>query len=541
MSALTASAEISLPGGSRRTAKVSVSRRSISPHHFVEVLELPARADLEDLVAITLRVTGDEVRALTSARELIRIPGRYEPPFPVGTFVVVRRDAAWWRVGVPWASRFEIEATRTGVTITARVQDRTACGLQTWGLDHFTRSTLPTTLQVTIDVLARPEECAWIEPYPGGARAVVCLTDHPDFDSSPKVSALAGLFARTGVKITKGVFPASQPSGHKQEPGLDHLDYLASIELLHGSGSEIAFHGFGPRVDAPALDDCKRRCDRMIPFTPRTWIDHGTGGYLFSRRATLQDGTSLRSFLRPYGIDSYWSYFDIWDNPVSELSCWLSRSSGDIPAEILRSFYELRHQKAALDPGKGTLYPLMHGLNNALGVHATNALRTRTPGLRLAQMVRASRRSVHEVRTTPFVVYGLDGAGYAVTRDQDWVFDTLLLNHPAMQLRGEALEQLAHRSGLLLAHVYLCAQHPYLRGGCFDPGSEANLDPAFVEAIEQLAAAQRAGSVITMTFAEVRATLTAYCSTNLERTAKGWQVHAPPAGPSLQVSMAATS
>ena len=517
---LTAHAAIDGPLDGQRIEPVSIERRAVSQWHAEYICSLPPVAGHEDLDSLEFTIACDEVWALTHERELRPVRGTFEPPFPVGKFVALRRGSDLVRLEIPFASRFTIERTREGVRLKARIADRSACGLAMW---RTLDCEVPSSVCLFEDKLDGIDECPWIEPYPERARAVICLTDHPDFDTAPKLAQLTSLFVRAGIRFTKGVFPRSEPSGHKNEPGLDHNDYLDSVRTLHADGTEIAFHGLGPRVDAPALDECKRRCDVMAKFAPQTWIDHGTGRYLFTRDNVL-GGRPLQEFLRPLGVRNYWSYIDLWDNPMRELSCWDGRTSGSIPAELARTMLRLRRQPRAKQLGKAQLYPAMHALNNLVGVQATNLLRTRrwdrsTPGV-----LRRFRRELVRLQHHPFVMYSETGGGYALDRSDDWIFDTVLLNHPAVQLTPESIEDLISRSGLLVAHVYLCAQHSYLRGGCFISGTEATLNPSFIEVIDQLAAAQRRGAVISLSFARLRQTLEAHRATRIERTLEGWRV-----------------
>jgi len=531
---IVAQAAIGVRLADHRTAPVVIEHCVESRWHSVYSCKLPVVDEHEDLESLAFTISCDDVWALSHDRQIRPVRGEYQPPFPAGKFVAIRRGDELFRIEIPWASRFVVQRSPEGARLKAWMWDRGSCGLAMWR----TLAGAPTharTLPVLLDQLERVEDCPWIEPYPGRVRAVVCLTDHPDFDTAAKLEQLTELFVKAGITFTKGVFPKSQPSGHKNEPGLDHADYLTSIKVLHEHGSEIAFHGFGPRVDAPPLDECKRRCEAMAPFSPQTWIDHGTGRYLFTRE-NAHDGVPLRELIRPLGVRNYWSYVDIWDNPISDLSCWDGRITRSVPAEIARTMARLARQPHARQRVKAQLYPAMHGLNNILGVHATNLLRTQRWTRSTPSMLRHLRRELLALQGSPFVIYGEDGGGYALGQPDDWIFDTILLNHPAVQLNETSIERLVARSGLLLAHVYLCAEHSYLRGGCFAPSDRPKLNPSFVRTIRSLSSAQRDGLVSTMSFSSLRETLEAHRRTSLERIDDGWMVRRPRSLPTLRVA-----
>jgi hypothetical protein len=121
------------------------------------------------------------------------------------------------------------------------------------------------------------------------------------------------------------------------------------------------------------------------------------------------------------------------------------------------------------------------------------------------------------------VLYGLDGRDFASTDAATWIFDTILLNHPAVQLRPAVIDRLCEDSGLLLGHSYLTCEHRYIAGTCLArPKGRLRIAPSFVANLEHIADCQRRGEVISLSFARLRESLTDFSRVSLWRTETGW-------------------
>ena len=364
-------------------------------------------------------------------------------------------------------------------------------------------------------------ECLWLEPYRRGARAAVCLTDHADYDSVEKLGLLANRFIRHGIRVTKSVFPQSDPILGKAEPGLDVSPYRKLVETLREHGNEIAFHGFGPRAAAPSIKECARRAALMREFDATTWIDHGTGEYLFSRSSTLPDGRSLTAFLEDFGVRNYWSYVDIWNNPFHDTSILASRTESDVCSDVafsLRSVGQFSLQKRA--------YALSHGLRAVFGERAAVSIMQQPLRRQRWRDALHSRAFLLRLRRAPVVLYGMDGsAALALAANSLWVFDTILLNHLGLQLRPEALKGLVRNSGLLLGHCYFGAHRSYMWGNCFvGEGTGVTLDPKFEADLERLGDLQQTGELVTLSFAELRESLESFRDSQMIRNEEGWVI-----------------
>jgi hypothetical protein len=497
--------------------------RTLEPHliesndwHSDYVLRFEVSEWSISQLVVTISIQCDEAWYLSSNRSLLALTGRVVPPFPVGRFVVVKTRHGFFKYDFPWPSGFELYKLKSGIEIKAAIQNKQKCGLSLWSSQGFSELPQKFALPVSRDRLSSPFECLWLEPYPRGARAAICLTDHADFDSVDKLELLVDLFIKNNFRFTKTVFPQSEPIKGKAEPGMDVRQYANLIERLYEQGSEIAYHGFGPRVQAPSMEECVRRAEVMRRFQATTWTDHGTGSYLFSRGGTLKDGTKLTEFLKPFGVINYWSYTDIWNNPFRNLKCWQTRGVASIPGDMLVGF------SSAQTLG-GASYLLMHAFSNILGEQGREALRVAPLQKRNWMKALSSHKQIQSLITSPVVIYGQDGSGFSLNIEGVWIFDTILLNHLAIQLEPRLIDRLYEESGLLVAHCYLGATHKYIFGNCFiDSQPGLSLEPSFVRNIEYLAERQRRGDVVSLSFAQLRECLVSFVKTSLVRHEYGW-------------------
>ena len=460
-------------------------------------------------VDLSIVLPRGEAWRLAADRRLETLQGRRSAASPLGT-VLVTRGAGLWRWSLPRAVLRGLGLVGGRAVADLQIRRPAACGLSFWGAGKLEPPPADEVLELAADRLSDLSECLWIEPFPEGAKGVLCLTDHADFDSAEKLRLLAPLFARTGFRFTKSVFPHGDPIAgrpDKCEPGLDDPVFRREVERLHELGVEIAYHGFSPRRDAPPVEECGRRSEAMAAFAPETWIDHGTGDYLFSRQARL-GGVDLVAFLDRLGIESYWSYFDVWDNPFGDLDSWRASRPARVAAEGARL---LRRSPAI--PAGARRHCLRHVFGNLIGEHAWLEARAG----RIPQLWR--------LRSAPQLLYGFDGRSPWVAPAKRWVFDTTLLNHLALQIAPAALDRLASESALCLGHTYL-GWSPQLGSNVFGRGGDGALHvlPAFAESLEHLARLRQRRELAAVPFRDLRASLAAAAEARIVRRPQGWEL-----------------
>jgi hypothetical protein len=360
-------------------------------------------------------------------------------------------------------------------------------------------------------------EAVWLEPYPSGARSAICLTDHPDFDTVDKLRLLQETLGKYDIRITKGVFPGSDG----MQSGMDMPEYSNYIGFMHQAGCEIAYHGFSPRVNAPNLSECLRRIDGLSRFCPTTWIDHGCGAYLFSREAVFDEGNRLVDVLTKAGVENYWSYTDVWENPAHDLNVWRKKGLFSAFSNFLSFLWHNKRMSLPLLAYYGTSVP-----KNLLGpVHGRDIIKTPWK-LKVWKHVARHGQRLIRYRANPMVLYDSSGQFGPMSNQSICIFDTTLLNHLAFQLRPSNIDLLCRQNGLLLGHCYFTHQKGnYGTINCFvNRGSHPQLVPEFIDSLKYMSQKQNDGELVTLPFHSLRKALTNFANTSLIRTSNGWKV-----------------
>jgi len=456
---------------------------------------------------------------LNSGRDLVSLIDEVFPPWPVGCLAVLKHGDGLFQVNFDPEAHFRLRHSGGSLIVGVTLRDRRACGLRLWGEHKLAKSPSKHSLRIVVSRLANLSEAIWAEPYPGSARSVVCLTDHADWDSVPKAAALCDLFAAHDLRITKGVFPAADP-GCNYGPGLDSPEYAAIIDRWFQTGHEIAFHGLGSAINAPAhLDECLRRIDRLDSYAPQTWIDHSCGEYTVARSARLPGHASLLQILAAKGVRNLWSYADVWENPGTHLHIWHPRS----PLSAFRDFLRLARRSGPVSPLR-LAYLCTIPLKNLTGDAQYRRVLRRPTSLSGWVGLATNYRRLCEIRRHPLCLYGLGGDFFLQDPEGTMVFDTILLNHVTLQLCPPNIERLARDNGILIAHTYLAAVHKKGGNNCFRVDRGAQLLDGFRENVEHISSLQKRGEVVTLPLRDLREALVRHAQTIVIRTAEGWEV-----------------
>lgn len=470
-----------------------------------------------DTIALKANIKADKIWYIDGERRLQTVENKVLPPFPVGCWLIIEEKGNTFQIDLPKYPYMVFEKIGDEVVISFTVKDIASIGLPFWGSEKIKKDPRGIELNVTVYRLDSPKECAWVEPYPNGAKAAICLTDHADWDSSGKLEQLVDLFEKYDFKFTKSIFPHSDPQGYKQEPGLDDPEFKKQVDRLDEMGTEIAYHGLSPRVNPPSYDVCLKRIADMEIYLPRTWIDHGTGNYLFSRSALFSNGIGLVELMGEHGIRNYWSYIDIWENPANDLNVWKHRTAKTALSDVV-----------GLLMNKGLM-----GLKQFVYI-AVGLLKNIFGGSQYRQLKKIWKPSVFKKLThhatklkglhqKPFVLYDEFGQFALNNINGIWVFDTILLNHLALQLSPEAVDSLVKDNGLLLAHCYMGAQHKYGGSNCFNQDVQKPvLLNVFEDNIAYISRLQKNGDVISLSFEELRQCYVDFVETKLVRENGEW-------------------
>jgi hypothetical protein len=389
-------------------------------------LNSPTSVEGTDRIEITCVFRAEEAYYLSHDRQILPLSSTASPPFPVGCILWLQEGNMLCQVDLPKCPFLSLCKRGNEVTAKFVIQDRFGSGLILWGDHKIRKSRVEQKFFIRINKLRSLQEAVWLEPYPNAARSVICLTDHPDYDSVPQLRLLYELFSKNNIRITKGVFPNSDPKPGCLEPGLDVPEYKTYIDLLYECGSEIAYHGLSPRTQPPSLSECLRRIELMSQYTPKTWIDHGCGTYLFSKDAVFKEGACLVDILSKAGVENYWSYTDVWENPIRHLNVWKHR-------EILSAFSNFVSFLWGKKPLNISLmaYYGSSVLKNLVGPLHFRPIINKPLSVSSWRSVTVHSRRLKHYHKNPLILYDLNGQSSVMSDQSIWVFDTVLLNHLA--------------------------------------------------------------------------------------------------------------
>ncbi len=331
----------------KKEVLISIVQESVWSTQFH--LSIPTPNEDTNRIQVTCLFCAEEAYFLSHDRQILPLSSKASPPFPVGCILWLQEGDMLCQIDLPKYPHLRLCKQGNQVTATFVIQDRLGSGLILWGDSKIRKPPIiKKQIHIRANRLRSLQEAAWLEPYPNGARSVICLTDHPDFDTVPKLRLQHELFSENSLRITKGVFPSSDYGSGKMEPGLDVPEYKNYIDKMYESGSEIAYHGLSPRKNLPSLSECLRRIQMMSIYSPKTWIDHGCGAYLFSRDAVFKEGDGLLDILSKAGIENYWSYTDVWENPVRHLDVWEHRKVFSAFSNFLSFLWDTERVSAPL-------------------------------------------------------------------------------------------------------------------------------------------------------------------------------------------------
>jgi hypothetical protein len=254
------------------------------------------------------------------------------------------------------------------------------------------------------------------------------------------------------------------------------------------------------------------------------WIDHGCGDYLFSREGALEKGKLLMDLLTNAGIENYWSYTDVWENPTRDLNVWQRKRSLNAVSNFLSFIWRQKRMSVPLLLYYGASVP-----KNLLGpTHVRYIIKTPWKSSVWRRVAWHGRRLMY-YHANPMVLYDSNGHFGPMSNRNPCIFDTTLLNHLAFQLRPSNVELLCRQNGLLLAHCYFNHQKGrYGTINCFaNRGDRTRLIPDFINNMEYISQKQNEKDLITLPFHALRLALTNFANTSLIRTLNGWETHGP--------------
>lgn len=138
--------------------------------------------------------------------------------------------------------------------------------------------------------------------------AIICFTDHCDFDTAENLVLQRQFFKENNIKVTKGFF-INHFSKRAENASYEHD--AAELELWRQDGHELCYHSL-----TQSLRSATESQEEFFSFCPPfpdliTWIDHGYQPYNFSLFEQHAMNTRMyEANLKDKNIQILWNYID---------------------------------------------------------------------------------------------------------------------------------------------------------------------------------------------------------------------------------------
>ncbi|OYU84200.1 MAG: hypothetical protein CFE24_07540 [Flavobacterium sp. BFFFF2] len=297
--------------------------------------------------------------------------------------------------------------------------------------------------------------------------AVLCFTDHCDFDSADSLEVQLNVLQRFNIKVTKGFF-YHDFSKRSENVALAQDDSWVNSWKNHGH--EGAYHSLSQSIKPldEAVSDFTHFKD---PYGFKVWIDHGYQPYNWSKKHL--SWSAKMAVIAGNQWKYCWHYLDMgmadtaWNQLETahfSLYAILFKSKGIHLQKWHRAFQFIRlHQTTANEFAAMT----------AVLTYAKKAIRepikvgvlqfpARIPGF--FTVAKSIIRALFNWKKIPNTAAG-QAVCYAVQHHDTVVtmFQTLLWNDWVKPLESKALQQFIDHKGICIAHTYMSVDHPYHR------------------------------------------------------------------------------
>ena len=304
--------------------------------------------------------------------------------------------------------------------------------------------------------------------------AILCLTDHCDFDSLQLLKRQREILKECNVRISKGIF-LNHYSKRNWNIAYDISEGKKEMHQWMNEGHELLFHSLSQsiKMGQAAWDDF-----HSLKVPPelediKVWVDHGYQPYNF----TMQKGETEQKFwlkvAESKGFKIFWNYYDSCEETISlnqigvEELCpskvWKSKTaSWQEKLRLLlyyyssdKSVFEYRKWSGfikafKLKPDTKTFGRLIKSTLPIFSVFRREFLNW---------TLRANRNHIF-VRFAPLVFK------YPGMTDIN-IFQTVAIKNFEIAFSKSSLDEFIEQSGVCIAHTYLASQENHHHGRLF--------------------------------------------------------------------------
>ncbi|MFT3795368.1 hypothetical protein [Flavobacterium sp.] len=310
--------------------------------------------------------------------------------------------------------------------------------------------------------------------------AVVCFTDHCDYDTCENLVLQRNFFKDKGIKVTKGFFLNHYS---KKQDNASFENDADELSLWRDQGHELAYHSLSQSLKRSKEESFSDFENFKPPFGDLpTWIDHGFQPYNFSSfRQYNFSPKAMESTLKDKNIQLLWNCIDCGTSAVGVIN---QMNASDF---TLRRFAEgNRHL-----PLSGKIGVMIKNIMFHHYADETIILSYKMTAANFKQLVYQKKIS----RLIPFVFNFLRLCGplltvflrwqtaknkpfkmaeytpilfrHRISEEEFWFFQTVEMIDFKKSLMRENIDKLIKENGLCIAHTYFAVLKNYHKGKMF--------------------------------------------------------------------------
>lgn len=361
--------------------------------------------------------------------------------------------------------------------------------------------------------------------------AIVCFTDHCDYDTADSLKLQRHFFKDNGIKVTKGFF-----LNHfsKKQDNASYENDAEELSQWRADGHELAYHSLSQSLkkQAESFHDFEQ-------FTPPfedlpTWIDHGFQHYNFSSfRQFNYSPAAFEHNLKQKNISLLWNCIDCGTSAVGVINQMnpsdftlkrfaegnshlpLSGKIGVMIKNIMFHFYTddtiiLSYKKTAANFKQliyqkkiGRFFPFLFSFFRLLGPLLSVFVRW------------------NSVKNQPYKLaeYAPVFFRHKISDSEFWFFQTIEMVDFKKSLMPQNIDKLVRENGLCIAHTYFAVLKNYHKGKMFR--SATAIDETVAENFAYLGKKIASGEIWNPTLKELAAFLANFENVRLDISADG--------------------
>ena len=343
---------------------------------------------------------------------------------------------------------------------------------------------------VSTPSLLFPKSAIEISRSPIPFSAIICFTDHCDFDTAQNLKLQLDFFNEHAIKITKGFF-----LNHfsKRADNASYENESEILDLWRNSGHELCYHSLSQSIKSSdeSLND-------FLNFEPpfsdvNVWIDHGFQPYNFSFYKKFGiDDKLFEDKLINKNINVLWNYIDsgtATNGIINQLNpeqftlnnFWKGTKSFSLKTRIIMLFKNIIFH---FDNNKTRVRNYIDALSAAKNMISKKSIKP------ILGFIKNIIPVIGIILKTIFGWQFYKNQPYKMAKNQSILFKHKIFNHSfyifqtlelidfKKGLHSENIELLIQQSGVTVAHTYFSANAKHYSGKMFSQENTIDVEVA---------------------------------------------------------------